>query len=602
MEDTLEAFLRWFLNAGRLEEAATLLWPPSLFDARPRSVARIWKAIRDQRRFIILPGASSMGKTYTPGVKFFLEWIRDPEYTQVLVVGPSEEHLQSNLFSHLVRMHREAAIRVPGTVQELFIGLDPRNRRSAISGVVMPRGRQKGAGKLQGRKRYQRKNPHPVFGKMSRLFILVDELENVPEGIYPDLSNLASAIVDDADDGIRVVASYNPKDDTLTPYQLTDPPWGWRKTDPDVHFEWISKVGNYVVRLDAKHSENVESGTVIFPGLMSAAGYAETERRGGGPSGDGYYTFCRGMYPPKGSPTSIVPPALLANAHGDPVFIERPVAFAGVDVALEGGDHAKFAHGLLGEAREVRRPDGTLFTLRDAGGRPAIRKVAQLVGIIQLEKADTVAQAAAVRRYAIALNVPPELLTVDRTGNGSGVHDTLKNTYSPAVRGVNYSEHATDTRISEHDSETGHERFGDIATEMYSALRFGLEYGYFFVSNALPLDGSELAHQIGTRQTKPGGGKLTVESKNDFKKRQNKSTGNSPDDADAVVQGFHGIRLQTGIVFTPTAADGTAVRTGGGNPRDSKAAPTVDYANDNSADDLDTGGDFSDGIPAGFDP
>lgn len=606
METTLHGFLAYFLAKGDLLLAATLLWPRTLFDPRPESVRRIWHALETQRRMIILPGASSMGKSYSPGAWMLLQWYRDPEDTQCIAVGPSEEHLQSNLFSHLVRMHQQAAIQMPGLVQELFIGLDPRNRKAAIRGVVMPRGRQKGAGKLQGGKRYQRRTPHPVFGAMSRLFILVDELENVPEGIYPDLANLASALMDANDDGVRVIASYNPKDVTLTPYQLTDPPQGWGKIDPDSDYEWVSKRGNYVVRLDAKTSENVVTGEVLFLGLMTASGFAETVSRGGGEGSSDYWTFCRGMYPPQGSATSIVPPALISKAHGEPLWIDKPESWAGVDVALEGGDKARLAHGLTGLAREVRLPDGKVLLFRDPAGNPATRRVTQFIGIIPIARGDTVATATEVRRYAVALSVPPELLTVDRTGNGAGVHDLLKGVYGPSVRGVNYSSAATNTRLVSHDSEDCHDRFGDIATEMYSAVRYGLEYGYLFFHPGFAIDGSELAHQLGTRQTKPGGVKLTVESKKDFKKRQNKSVGNSPDDADSLTLGFDGIRRQYDLTFDPTKPDGSEVRVAGVGRADAgfngmPAGPATDYVNDNTVDDLDDAGDpDGGGLPAGF--
>ena len=67
-------------------------------------------------------GAASMSKSYAGGAWHLLDWVRDPEYTTVQVVGPSENHLEANLFSHLIRMHRESKIPLPGQIGELLSG------------------------------------------------------------------------------------------------------------------------------------------------------------------------------------------------------------------------------------------------------------------------------------------------------------------------------------------------------------------------------------------------------------------------------------------------------------------------------------------------
>src|SRR5438477_286885 len=82
--------------------------------------------------------------------------LSDPENTAVKVLGPSEDHLEANLFSHLVDLHRCASLPMPGEVGELFIGMDRRNQTASIKGTVIPIGKVKKAGRLQGTKRKAR--------------------------------------------------------------------------------------------------------------------------------------------------------------------------------------------------------------------------------------------------------------------------------------------------------------------------------------------------------------------------------------------------------------------------------------------------------------
>ena len=51
---------------------------------------------------LMLQGAASMGKSYSVGVYAYLDWRRDPQYTNYQILGPSAKHLERNLFPHIV--------------------------------------------------------------------------------------------------------------------------------------------------------------------------------------------------------------------------------------------------------------------------------------------------------------------------------------------------------------------------------------------------------------------------------------------------------------------------------------------------------------------
>ena len=98
---TLSTFLQFLLDKNRYVDAATLLWPTNLFSGKPRAVKMLWDAVF-LNSAIMVPGAASMGKSYNLGVFLYLDWRRDPRFTNIKIVGPSENHLEQNLFSHLV--------------------------------------------------------------------------------------------------------------------------------------------------------------------------------------------------------------------------------------------------------------------------------------------------------------------------------------------------------------------------------------------------------------------------------------------------------------------------------------------------------------------
>ena len=540
------------LQRRELHLAAKLLWPTSLFCAEPQSVRRIWDAV-DKYRQVLLPGASSMGKTYTPGVKFMLEWISDPEFTNVIAVGPSEEHLEGNLFTHLCKLHRESAIPLPGEIGERFIGLDRRDLRSCIRGVVIPLGKSKGAGRLQGNKRHARRTPHPTFGKLSRLLILLDELENIPVGIFPDIDNVISAIQDEEDVGFKIVGAYNPKDRSAKPAELAEPEKGWAKFDTEADHEWTSRRGWRVVRLDALKSENVVSGKVVYPGIQTKAALDLLFKTAGGLAGASWWTFGRGCYPPLGLSGSVLPSHFVDRQIGTPRWISPPVSFGGVDLAVTaGGDWSVLAEIQYGLADAVTTQGGIVAKLLGPSGRPQHRKVAFVRSIHRLPRGETVATAAAVRQKAVELRILPSRLALDRTGHGAGVVDVLRETWSQDVLGVNYSESPTGGKIYEEQLLPSNELFNRIDGEIWYGLRHWTELGHLFFAPSLNLGaGSEVYTQLTERMSQKRGTRDGVESKDDYKSRSGKG---SPDEADGIGLGLLRLRKVTEHVLSFGAA------------------------------------------------
>lgn len=552
----LLALVRKLLDRDRYDLAAQLLWPPSMFSPDPRSVKLIWNEMLTNP-LVLLMGASSMGKSYTPGVLMMLEWLRDPEWTSVRCVGPTEDHLRTNLFSHLVTLHGESAIPLPGVARDLFVGLDPKRREGCIMGVVIPQGMARARGRLQGSKRKPRPFKHPQFGYLSRLFLLFDELENVPPAIYPDIENVVSNINEGTDGGFRMIASWNPKDRSMKPYEMAEPIRGWDKFDLEKDEVWDSKRGFRVVRLDAAKCENVVEGVTRFPGLQTKAGFDMATKVSGGVGSPGWYTFCRGAYPPGTQARTLMSPEQLNMRKATPIWDRSPVFAGGCDLALAGGAGAPLVRGQFGNATGVRFPDGSLQLFKSPGGETVRRPVIYVDQLEYAASGDTLVVGPSVKSIAEANRIAPAWLELDRTGHGAGVHDLLRALWSPDIGGTNYSESATEKKVLEEDAGTARDLYTYVVSELWFAVQKLVVHGFLWFNPAGFKSMDVMFQQLSSRRYDPGK-KDKVESKSDYKSRGFPS----PDEADALTLMVHAVRRASGVVFSFSNSDAGAVSAG----------------------------------------
>jgi len=555
--EPLRALVYGLLSQNKKSDAAKLLWTPNKFTYEPRCVKLVWSSI-DAHACVLLQGASSMSKTFSAGASFYLDWVYDPQYTTVRVIGPTEEHLAANLFSHLIDLHTSASIPIPGIVGDLYIGLDRRNQRGSIKGLAVPKG-SKGAGRLQGVKRFNRPQPHPVFGPQSRLRVLLDEFEQIPESIFSDINNIFSNA--EGKDGFKLVGAYNPIQVGSYVYVMAEPVDGWGTFDIEKDEQWTSRRGWHVVRLDGEKHENVVLGENKYPGFPTREKLEILARNNGGYDSAGYSTMARGAYPRQGTSLSIIPQSFITDFKVRFIWLETPKRVAAVDSALEGADPAVMAIGSFGLATGVefppslKYPNGRLDMFKDANGRSQTRYAVCVDQLLTLASGDTVKVSTEIKDVCKTLGLDPGWLMVDRTGNGAGVHDLLKEFWAPEVRGLNYSESATHMKILEEDSQFADEIYNRVDVELWYALRRWLEVGA--IKGAYTLETEKLFEQLTSRQrkTEAGSPKIKIEPKRDYKHRMG---GKSPNDADSVCLLLHCVRLNSGAKPGITVTNNTA--------------------------------------------
>ncbi len=249
----LQALEKNLAEENRYIEIAALLFGNVRFDSRPQCVREVFDAVIKNHKLIII-GGSSLSKTYSCGVLFYLYWRSDPYFTQVILAGPSEDHLYGNLFSHIVGIHKSAAIpltdddakNIDINETDMFISMHDALPEMRIRCVLCKQNQISATG-LRGHKpKPVRTVAHPKMGFMSRVYELIDEGTHVSPGAFEDIKT-TEACINPATDTVKIVIACNPEGVTYKVVELAEPEGGWDVEQVDTLYNWTSAKG-YPVR------------------------------------------------------------------------------------------------------------------------------------------------------------------------------------------------------------------------------------------------------------------------------------------------------------------------------------------------------------------
>jgi len=527
-------FIKRLLSLEFYRPAATILWGPDVFTHEPRCTQLVWQGLQNHSKNLIM-GGGSLSKSYSGAVYFGLDYLTDPEWTCIKVISVTRQHAMTNVFAHLKNLLARTIVPVPDlTIRSSTISVND-DMKQGIQLTSIPAG-DNGRGRLRGFHPVPRLIKHPRYGRLSRVMVILDEAEEIPEGVWEDVGNIL--LTDDSEgQNVKIFAATNPRDSHSRFGVLAEPENGWASVDIENDETWTSSSGFNVIRLDGARSENVVEQREVFPGLQTYEGF-ERLRRVGEKSPE-YYTMARGWFPQADAATSVMTERLLARMKGTFVFSGPAISFAAVDLAFEGGDSRIFTFGRTGLASGWTDSTGKFHSFGSLS-----RRVIQLEQQSAMPKADTLDQARAIMRMCKNANVQPAWLAVDRTGAGTGVHDVLCRIFGSDVLGIMFSWSATDSRILEDDQEICAAQYDDIVTEMAFAVRKLAETDVLKLHssvNWLEFEKQSVARRY--RQT--GRGFLRLESKSDYKSRAN---GKSPDYFDSAIMAVHCARMNTNLV------------------------------------------------------
>ena len=532
-------FVQHLLDKDQFEAAATILWGDQVYDWRPSSAKETWRCLFEYDKLLV-QGAGAMGKTFNAAAWFLLDWMRDPYYTCIKVVSLTESHAQRNVFAAIKNFYRTALVRPEyeggeDLVKSIQANDDDKN---GIHLVAVPKG-DSGTGTLRGFHPSPRAGkPHPKWGMMSRTHVVLDEAEEVPAGVWEGLQNILSAADTEGAKGrIKIFGASNPKDRTSEFGKRCEPIHGWQSIDCEEDFEWESREGWRVLRLDAARCENVTAKKIIFPGFQTYEGYMAYEAKGRTAE---YYTMARGYFPQEGISMAIITPAMMDNSIGILRFIGPVVPLAAFDLALEGNDQVVCSYGRFGLCDGYTPRDDKFIQYK----QPKV--CLQLDSQITFPKKPTLEQTQAIIRFCKQMRIGPNWLCVDRTGNGAGIHDSLCSLFGSEVMGVNYSWAASETHILGDDSQRANELYNGVVTELIFGLAKYLEFGYLKISPGFRNEGL-VKQAIARRYKQVGQGLVRVESKGDYVKRTRQ---HSPDALDSLSLLVYLMRQRAGSVAT----------------------------------------------------
>ena len=528
----IHAYYLSLLNTGQFTEAALLAWGNNLFTPEPRSVRLIWKHLTNpiESKVIIL-GCGSSGKTFSTSAWADLYWTQDPQYTSGKLVSTTAGHAKSGLVSRLTNFHANSIVNPSGDIVAGGLMYPGSDKSASILQVAIPEG-DTGEGRLTGFHPYPRVKPHPLFGPMSRCFVVIDEADVVPEGVWRGVDNILGN--QDYSGSIKVVALTNPRQKTNPCAFRAEPIDGWASLDDDCD-EWISREGWNVVRLDGAKSENVRTKKTIFPGMMTYEGYMNYVRKG--EADPSYWVYARGMYPPDSTATfNVFSLTSFNNSIGRWMFEGKITPTASIDPAFaEGGDEPILTLGVFGRAIGFTDDKGVYQDLKNT------KLVLQVDQQIVLRKGRTNEMGDQIIKILRSHGARPEWVTIDKTGNGRGLFDYLTWQYG-SVLGVEWGEASTEVKILREDTEPASERYRGISTEMWFAAFVWLDSG--FIKFSPTLDGyHKLRDELCMRRWKFFQTLQQLESKVDFKKD---NMGRSCDKSDSFVMLTHVIRQRAG--------------------------------------------------------
>jgi hypothetical protein len=524
---SLLIYLGALIGEGDLIGASLFLWGSTVFDVRPKSVNRIWNAL-DRYPKLLCMGAGVQGKTYTPTVKFFLRWLEDPANTAIKVVSTTAGHARSNAFAGFKRLHTESALKLPGLLRYDFIGLNTDARYASIEQVAIKPG-EDGRAALRGFHPIPRRVPHPKFGNLSVVILMLDESDDVPSGAWVGVDNIVSGQTGQGN--VTVYAATNPIKPSSEFAARATPVRGWEIVDENRTFEWEGKEGWHVIRLDARQSENYKQRSEVFKGLMTYEAAKGYEAKG--VNHPDYQTFVLGLYPKQSSQYYICPPYLLDNVIGTYHFVRAPFDVGVEDAAFaEGGDKAVFTSARYGLVDGWTDQDGKFHEMPR-------RWCIQLDQQFEMPKKNTLDMGEDIISLCRKLHIHPEWFGGDSTGMGHGLFDYLFKRFGD-VLAIQWGEEATEHKILEEDTELANERYDGLVTEMWFAFARWVEFGYLKISPMIQT--RELFHELSTRLYRHvSKTRVRANSKAEYK---SVNSGRSPDYADSAIMTVHVVRMR----------------------------------------------------------
>jgi hypothetical protein len=288
-----------------------------------------------------------------------------------------------------------------------------KKKGQGIFSLIIPSGSD-GKAKLKG-SHTKARPPHPVFGRRSRVFCLVDEAQDTAQNIYQQIGNRFSTVDGDDVDHIKFVLTANPLAMFSEFGKCAKPKGGW-DTITRADDRWTSEEGWAVVSLDAMKHENVIQRRQVFPGFTTWDGVQiHLAKCHGDWEAPLMWTMVYGKFPPLGTASTVIKQQYLTASEREWIFNSQTFAKAGADPAFT-GDRPALACARVGTAIGWIDYSGERHML----DKPKVAIQLDAVSVVT-KTPDSQVLADEYMSRIKPLGIEPTGFGVDKTGPGSPV-------------------------------------------------------------------------------------------------------------------------------------------------------------------------------------
>lgn len=449
-------------------------------------------------------GCAASGKTFAAAEFAVIWWLCNPLESTVVLTTTTKSMLRKRVWSYIGSMYAELPEKPGNMVDSQMVWCaEQGDMKHAIFGLAVKDGNTANAcAMIQG-----------IHSK--RVLLIIDEAVATPEGVFEAMANMAT------NPEFKVLVIGNPHSQTGDPHgRFCEPKEGWNSiTLEDQEWETVTQItggSGICVRFDGDRSPNMAYKTPKYPYLVTPS-QMDRARNHYGPNSPLYWKFYKGFWPPSGLTKTVWDLGLVnkMNAKQGHLFTgARKTIIGACDPAFGGGDRAIIRFAELGEVQdkgflgiELDTVESLEIDMTKADDQP-----------IHFQLADQIIA------WCKKKGCEPQHFALDATGEGGGLYDILRKTWSRRVIGVEFGGAVSDRRVSAVDDRICKDVYDRKVTELWFQTREFLESGQLRGLDTPTID------EFCNREYDDEKKKIRIETKKEMKERFTRS----PDMADTV--------------------------------------------------------------------
>ena len=475
----------------------------SLFTSR--QYARHYWVKRRMRCFCQTPwqtwiGPGSTAKSTDAAMCVLLHWLSAPSRTTCIVCSTTVTMLEKRIFGELIRYH-QLIPDAPGTYikSEAAIKMGDENSKNGIFGIAILKGSTREAlGNIVG--------IHNEY-----VGLVIDEMQATREAAVEAATNLSSSGRE-----FFFLGMGNPESRLDPLGRYSEPSSGWEGLHPNTCGEgWVTRYGRCEFFDGYLSPAIVEpNGKAKYHFLLSQDAIDSTRAKYGEDSPQ-FWSQRRGFFPPEGLDRTIFSESLFVHGHcfDKVVWKHDPTPVAGLDPSFSSmGDRCCLRFGMFG---------------RTIDNKYAIELGEKIDIPLKMSKDTPIAYFIAqnVQSECDKRGVTPANFAMDCTAQQTALADIIETEWGAGIMRVQFGGKASKLQISSDETTVGRDRYQNRVTELWYIL-----HNYILADMVRGLD-REAAMELSSRRLTEKLTPVQIEPKTAMKQR----TGQSPDDADAIV-------------------------------------------------------------------